>query len=640
MSEFVRSPTPRVVASLRESFPDSSLEEVASWKTSVPTLQTACAGLNHDLAAVRDAAVILEYTLPSEEGRCDAIVLSDGLVGVVEFKGKSYPAEDDLDQVRGYYRELRWNHTECRPPRRVIPILVPLRSPPIQTMDDEVYITNPGGLPDLLNRIIHESEPTTPLPAFVSPDVARAAPGIVAAARALFNESALPRLKRSLADTESTVERVVSVSRQSAGREERRVVFVSGIPGSGKTLVGLRLAHTQSLDDLISPRGGRTPPSPVLYLSGNGPLVKVLRHELRSVAGGRTLVGDVMAWILSQSGAAGTAPPDQHVIVFDEAQRAWDAQRMQEKHGHRGLGISGSEPETLLKLLEEAPRWSVVVALIGQGQAIHTGEEGGLPLWADAIKARQNAGWRVSAPPWIARIMRQSGVESEEDPLLQLEVARRQVFAESYGKLIDALLNGATVSQCAALGRQVRSELEPGAADCEPFHLCVSRQLPAAKRHVRREVSPGSGGLAGLLVSSKDRLMEGRYGVRSNLFFSGGLTEIEWFAPATESPNSCTWLQNGASEFQIQGLELDVAIVCWGSDLAWTGSTWDTSRAKGYKPGTRILDPRSLRINAYRVLLTRGRRGSVVFVPPERELDSTFERLVGAGFRDITPKAI
>jgi hypothetical protein len=637
VDEFAVANGATVLQGLRESYPNSSLEEIASWRGSIPVLQKICADLTKSAPQVRDGTIVLEYTLPSGEGRCDAVLLMDGVVSVLEMKGKPYPSEEDLDQVRGYYHELRWNHRECAPPRRVVPLLVPIRSPPFASRDEEVLISSPASFPSVVAGMHLDARPSLSGTAFTAEDVARASPDIVKSARLLFEKSPLPRLKRSTADTEHAVVSVLGVCKQTAATRKRRLLFVSGVPGSGKTLVGLKLAHTTELDALVSPRRSVTPAAPVLYLSGNAPLVKVLRRALGDVAGGKTFVGDVMDWIRRHIKASSIRTPDQHVIVFDEAQRAWDAERMHQKHGPRGLRDTGSEPETLLRVMTAAPDWGVVVALIGQGQAIHVGEERGIELWPEAVRAVGAADWEVIGPSWIGDAYNWNGVNFRASAELELTVSKRQSFAANYPALIDALLSEAPSSACARIAADLRKNGDPTSLGCEPFHMCVTRSLAVARKHSKREISPQSGGLCGLMVSSKDKLLRKRYGVMSNLFGSQGLNEADWFAPAMESSQSCTWLQTAATEFQVQGLELDLGIVCWGSDLIWDGAKWSSAEAGRYSEGTVVRDPHALRLNSYRVLLTRGRRGSVIFLPPEPELTPTFERLVGSGFLDITP---
>lgn len=640
LPEFPATDRKEVLAGLRRSYPDSGPEEVASWRGSIPELQKICANLAGSLPQARDGSIVLEYTLPSGEGRCDAIVLMDGMIGILEFKGKTFPSEEDLDQVRCYYRELRWNHVECVPPRKVVPVLVPLRSPSFSSRDDEVLISSPDQLPSVLSHQALDSSPSLSGAAFTADDVARVSLDIVRSARALFEASALPRVKRASADTRPAVESALEACQAAALSKTRKLIFVSGVPGSGKTLVGLKLAHTSALDPLTSYRGTRKPTAPLLYLSGNAPLVRVLRHSLQDVSGGRAFVGDVMDWIRRHVRTNSLKTPDEHVIIFDEAQRAWDAERMRAKHSARGLPDTGSEPETLLRIMSTVPDWSVVVALIGQGQAIHVGEEGGVGLWPAALRALPASSWEVMGPSWVHRDYDWNGILYKDNPTLELRVSRRQAFASSYPGLVDALLTDAPPKECSDLALNLRREAGQSAPSCEPFHLCVTRSLVSAKKHSRREISPMTGGLCGLLVSSKDRMLQKRYGVKSDLFVAGALTEPDWFAPATESSLSCTWLLTAATEFQVQGLELDLGIVCWGEDLIWDGSGWNSTDARPYKKGTQVENPHALRVNSYRVLLTRGRRGSIIFVPPERKMDLTFQRLVDAGFLDITPPSL
>lgn len=637
--EFPKSNRADVLAGLKASYPNSGREEVASWKGSIPELQKICASLSASLPQALDGSILLEYTLPSGEGRCDAILLMDGMIGILELKGKTYPSEDDIDQVRGYYRELRWNHAECVPPRRVVPVLVPLRSPSFSTKDDEVLISSPDQIPAILSHQPLDTRPSLTGNAFAADDVARVSPDIVKSARALFETSTLPRVKRASADTSVTIETALTACKVAATTRTRKLIFISGVPGSGKTLVGLKLAHTHTLDDLVAMRGKRKPTTPLLYLSGNAPLVKVLRRSLNDVAGGRTFVGDVMDWIRRHVKRKALKVPDQHVIIFDEAQRAWDAERMHSKHNQSGFPDTGSEPETLIRLMGGVPDWSVIVALIGQGQAIHVGEEEGIELWPKALRAVSGTSWEVMGPSWIHQEYDWRGLSYAEVPALELQVSRRQAFASKYPSLINSLLDDGPARSCRDTAEQMRKEAEPGTPPCEPFHLCVTRSLVGAKRHSRREIGPMSGGLCGLLASSKDRLLNRKYGVVSNLFGPRALDVAEWFAPATESSQSCTWLSTAATEFQVQGLELDLGIVCWGEDLKWVGGRWDSSEGKSFARGTTVRDAHALRVNSYRVLLTRGRRGSIVFVPPEPKLNATFDRLQECGFLDITPSA-
>ena len=168
------------------------------------------------------------------------------------------------------------------------------------------------------------------------------------------------------------------------------------MPGSGKTLVGLSAVHNPALDDLKVDRAGGKPTAPAIFLSGNGPLVQVLQYELRGAGGGgKTFVRDVKNYVKQYLGDKAAIPP-QHVIVYDEAQRAWDLEKVAARGKVRN---PESEPELFVNFGERIPEWCVLIGLIGSGQEIHDGEEAGLGQWRLALEASTDAsGWTVHAP--------------------------------------------------------------------------------------------------------------------------------------------------------------------------------------------------------------------------------------------------
>jgi hypothetical protein len=288
--------------------------------------------------------------------------------------------------------------------------------------------------------------------------------------------------------------------RDAAATRTRKLVLVTGVPGSGKTLVGLRLVHDPELDQLAVARGGGSgkPTCPAVFLSGNGPLVEVLQHALREAGGGgKTFVRGVKDYVKTYSRKASLVPPE-HVLIFDEAQRAFDAEKLGEVHKKDGMAAGKTEPEWFIHFAERVPEWCVVIGLIGSGQEIHVGEEGGIVQWRHAIERSANPdAWTVHAP----------------------------------------------------------AELE---------------------RHF-----------------------------------------------------------TGLATCAAQGLELDLAVLAWGTDFIRKDGMWSDALARKYQKSSTVRDPLNLRRNAYRVLLTRGRDGTVVFVPPEPILDETYEHLKECGCREM-----
>ena len=189
-----------------------------------------------------------------------------------------------------------------------------------------------------------------------------------------------PPIHRAHAETQPAIDEIARIAHEAAQTHTRHLVLVTGVPGSGKTLVGLSAVHNPALDDLAVERAGGKPPAPAIFLSGNGPLVQVLQYELRDAGGGgKTFVRDVKNYVKQYLGDKAAVPP-QHVIVYDEAQRAWDEAQVAAKHA---FASPMSEPQAFVEFGERIPEWCVLVGLIGSGQEIHVGEEAGLVSGAE-----------------------------------------------------------------------------------------------------------------------------------------------------------------------------------------------------------------------------------------------------------------
>jgi len=412
---------------------------------------------------------------------------------------------------------------------------------------------------------------------------------------------------------------------QAAREQSRNLVLVTGVPGAGKTLVGLRVVHSHFLDDLATPRSSGDTTAPAVFLSGNGPLVEVLQYELRDAGGdGKAFVRGVKDYVKTYSRSKSAVPPE-HVLVFDEAQRAWDEHQMAEKH--RGTG-GRSEPDQLIEFAERIPGWCVIVGLVGGGQEIHVGEEAGLGQWAKAIrKASDPSRWRIYGPSRTESQLTDRGpVVFSSKETLNLDREIRFHMAQHLHRFVGALLDAVPAN-----------ELQPIAAELEAqgYHLRITRVLDEAKQYLRERYSENRDARFGLLASSKDKCLP-CFGVPNEYQATKVLKIGPWYADAEDAPRalSCRHLSTCVTEFAAQGLELDASLVAWGTDLRLDGTKWTNAAARGYKRGAQIRDPFRLRVNSYRVLLTRGRDGVVVFVPPLPALDETYSYLCAAGFAE------
>jgi hypothetical protein len=349
---------------------------------------------------------------------------------------------------------------------------------------------------------------------------------------------------------------------------------------------------------------GRT----AVFLSGNGPLVKVLQHALKS----SVFVQDVHGFLKTYGGTKQRLP-EEHIWVYDEGQRAWDAERVEQKRGH-----AASEPEDFLRLGTRIKGWALVVGLIGEGQEIHLGAEAGLGQWNDAIAA-VGGEWSVYCPTKLTEAFTTAkAVHTLHE--LDLTASLRSHLAEDVQLWVRQLLDG----QLGEAAHTARVVINQG------FDMYLTRDIEFAKAYVRERYGGNLDKRYGLLASSKARNLE-RYGIRNSFNFTKVLKEGPWYNDPPDSRFSCCALHDVATEFACQGLELDFPIVSWGSDLLWNGSRWQSTP----QPRSQARDPHTLRLNSYRVLLSRGRDGFVLFVPEEPQMDSTYNALRCAGLGTI-----
>ena len=515
-------------------------------------------------------------------------------------------------------------------------------------------------------------------------------PTIIEAARSLYARHTVHDITRSdagavnLAATSGCIERIIAAAK--AGRR-KAIVFVTGVPGAGKTLVGLNVATRH---------GERSDAAHAVFLSGNGPLVAVLREALardelerrkKEKVSASTFGKEKVSATLSAaetvadtfSGSAppriglcrsavkafiqnvhhfrddtlrDSAPPDDHVVVFDEAQRAWDARQlasfMKRKKGRPGF--TQSESELLLSALDRHDDWAVVVCLVGGGQEINTGEAG-IGAWLESVRTAF-PGWDVFISPHLtdseyaatgalARLTESRAkkvtaalpVREEKvsatlsaaetvadtfsgsffdagtfsfDPSLHLSTSMRSFRAEHVSRFVKALLDG-----------EAESCRELLAAFREQYPIVLTRSMRAARRWIRQQRRGTE--RAGLVASSSaQRLKPHAIDIRVNI------DPVHWFLSPAKDTRSSLYLEDAATEFQVQGLELDWTIVTWDADLRWSGDDWSYHSFRGAK-WTDVKKPerRQYLKNAYRVLLTRARQGMVIFVPPGAKRDKT-----------------
>ena len=474
-------------------------------------------------------------------------------------------------------------------------------------------------------------------------------PTIIEAARALYSRHSVEDISRHDAGARNlrvTSQRIDELIEEARNTRTKTIVFVTGVPGAGKTLVGLNVA-TKKYE-----KGQDTH---AVFLSGNGPLVAVLREALTRDAVKR--LGDkakrkersdvrqeVKAFIQNvhhfrDAGLQDEGPPSDRVVIFDEAQRAWDhemtADFMARKKGRPGF--SQSEPEFLISYLDRHEDWAVVICLVGGGQEINRGEAG-ISEWLDALHL-SFLEWRVYVSPDLTDSEYAAGHALEKlagranvkkDTSLHLAVSLRSFRAENVSAFVKAVLDCERGKASDILERMSAR-----------YPIALTRDVNRAKQWIR-EHARGTERYGLVASSGAQRLKPHAIDVRVEI------NPVHWFLNGADDTRSSYYLEDAATEFQVQGLELDWVCMTWDADLRFAQSEWNYHSFRGKKwNAVQKRERKQYLLNAYRVLLTRARQGMVICVPhgeksdPTRNsayYDSTFEYLAQIGIPTLSPE--
>ena len=636
--------------------------QMQAWSGEIETLQKT-------LLAWRDsnAHVIFEYEIPRLGKRIDVVLLLNGIIFVLEFKvGQATILENDIDQVLDYALDLR-NFHKFSQDKIIVPILIATNSDRCSSeIQPSIYdskvlnplITGTQSFEQLIKTVLAKFPNEEPVNINWTISPYSPTPTIIEAARSLYLNHNVTDITRHEADnvmTDKTIASILDVIKKSKNNREKSICFVTGVPGAGKTLVGLDVAVKQTYQDSDKPIDDES----AVYLSGNGPLVAVLtealaldnckrckeKGEAKNLTDSRREVQkfiqiihryrdnmlnkiktpivdgkleiDPEKAIRMQNAGYGEV---EHVAIFDEAQRSWTHKRLADYLNRGGtygnkLKIANfpmSEAAFLIWSLDQRDDWATIVCLVGGGQEINTGEAG-ISEWIKALNETFTH-WKVYISP---KLTESEYAEGKVNELLEknknvtyvenlhLGVSLRSFRAEKLSAFIHSLL--ALDENAADIYKEIKDR----------YPIVLTRDMGKAKRWLH-ERSNGSI-RTGVLVTKESARFK-PLGI--HILQTGDENAVHWFLEDRKDTRSSDFLEDAATEIQVQGLELDYTCLLWDADMRYEKDGWHfykfNGKTKWNEQDKETENQKELRmymLNAYRVLLTRARCGMVICVP-------------------------
>lgn len=623
-----------------------------SWENSIKLLKNSflqLIGLNP--LAIK-WKILLEYEIPRLASRIDAVLIADDLIFVIEFKydRKKFQLAD-LRQVEDYALDLNDFHFESKD-KVIIPVLFAPLAESIQN-DSSLFnniMVKPSRKANSENlftiiydayRLCHDENASKIDSLKWEQSEYRPTPTIVQAARALFAGQKVEDISKTGADNinlSKTTEYLIHTINEARKENKKVVCFVTGVPGAGKTLVGLNIVHEK---DAFSGHDFDT-----AYFSGNGPLIKVLREALtrdhfekcnflyrnsqladkpkkrESERKVESKIQNLHTFI--RDGIRKKTPPTEKIVVFDEAQRCWDAKHyfnQTKRNQYRNRQENDfdpqlkSEAELLFEFMNRHEDWAVIIALVGGGQEINTGEAG-ITEWGNALK-KKYSNWEVHISPQLLsgdsiisrkalfdKIPDNSKIKLNDD--LHLDINQRSFRTNSLNNWVNAVIDNEPVLAF-NLAERIKTT----------YPLIITRNLTKAKKWLTSQVK-GTKRVG--LVANSGALRLRPYGIN----VKEEINEAFWFLNDEKDVRSSYYLELVGTEFTVQGLELDWVGVCWDADLRRKDEEWDFRNFSGTQwQNIGNLSDRQYLLNKYRVLLTRAREGLIIFVPEGDITDET-----------------
>jgi hypothetical protein len=601
-------------------------------------------------------SIFIEYSIPRMGKRIDAVCIIGPVIFVLEFKiGAGSFTTDAIDQVTDYALDLK-NFHQTSHDQLISPILISTKveiSPRIiapTQFTDKLFLPllcNAEELKHVINNVLAYADGRIIDPVEWQQGRYSPTPTIVEAAIALYRGHSVEEISRSDASAinlTKTSNRLSQIVQRTRDNSQKAICFVTGVPGSGKTLVGLNIAttHIKKESDLYS-----------VFLSGNGPLVAILREALTRnkvktekergyIRRKGVVMSEVKMFIQNVHHFRDEClidlknPPLEHVVLFDEAQRAWDLQKTAKfmRQKKNTPNFNHSEPEFLISCLDRHSDWAVIICLVGGGQEINDGEAG-ISEWIEALD-QYFPKWQIYISPHLSDneygttgLLKKIAVQERIKYLdeLHLSVSMRSFRAEYVSLLVKQILD-----------LDISSAKQTLALIQDKYPIVLTRSLQIAKKWLK-DIARGSERYGIIVSSQAERLKPYAINVKSSI------DPIHWFLDGKEDVRSSFYLEDVATEFDVQGLELDWACVTWDADFRYSKSGWQHRSFVGDRWNMiKHEERKKYQKNAYRVLLTRARQGMVIVVPegdtqdPTRDpgfYNPTFEYLESIGLQVI-----
>lgn len=603
-------------------------EQKMAWRHEVEMLKAALNGFD-------EGHLLLEYSIPRMGKRVDAVVLFPEVIIPIEFKVGARSVDGYArDQVMDYALDLKYFHKESAN-ALIVPVVVATDASAMPPLVIDFYVDNVASALEANSQTLAamfallrtiDGAPVDATAWISSPY--HPTPTIIEAAQALYKGHSVAEISRSDATAENLSVTAGEVNRtidESKANKRKSICIVTGVPGAGKTLVGLTIAND---------RHQYEESEHAVFLSGNGPLVQVLQealardeHERAKTKGEPISKSDALRKAKSfiqnihhfrDDALQDEQPPIEKVTLFDEAQRSWDDEQLSKfMKTKKGIpGFNQSEPEFLIEVMDRHQDWAVIVCLVGEGQEINTGEAG-IGAWLEVLASKFRE-WSVHVSPRIYADAFSSNQDIRglvekigptrvvENDGLHLGVSVRSFRSEKLSAFIEALLNNDP-----AEAKSIFDQLG------DTYPIVLTRDIEIARSWVQTQARGTE--RYGLTASSGARRLR-PFGV----WIQNKIDAPNWFLNDKEDIRSSFGLEETATEFDIQGLELDWTIVCWDGDLRYNGQKFEHHAFKGSK-WTRVgaAERQNYLKNAYRVLLTRARQGMVIFVPLGSDDDHT-----------------